>query len=113
MVPRRQVTLGRCQMFGDVDSDTESIPPEKEQKTTTIARHGNREAFKKGVVRPISLFPDTRDCAPSTDLSSLPGTPHMQISISMCHSAYTTPNSSCAMTKRVAGGAQGVPIKMS
>ncbi|KAI1791356.1 hypothetical protein LXA43DRAFT_1140537 [Ganoderma leucocontextum] len=38
-----------AEMFGDDDSDTESIPSEKEQKQPTIARHGSREVFKKGV----------------------------------------------------------------
>ena len=44
-------------MFGDDDSDIESIPSEKEHKKTADAQHGSRKAFKKGVVRPISPFP--------------------------------------------------------
>ena len=61
------MTWGHCQMFGDGESDTESIPSEKGHKKTAVARHASREAFKKGVVRPISLSlsPDTRGCAPS------------------------------------------------
>ena len=56
------MTWARCQMFGDDGSDTESIPSEKEHRKTAVAQHGGREAVKKGVVRPISLFPDTWGC---------------------------------------------------
>ncbi|KAM5541004.1 hypothetical protein V8D89_005315 [Ganoderma adspersum] len=38
-----------AEMFGDDDSDTESIPSEKEHKKTAVVQHGSREAFKKGV----------------------------------------------------------------
>ena len=62
VVVHRYMTWARCQMFGDDGSDTESIPSEKEHRKTAVAQHGGREAVKKGVVRPISLFPDTWGC---------------------------------------------------
>ena len=55
-------------MFGDDESDNESIPSEKEQ--VSRARHGYGEAVKKGVVRPFShiLDPLTSGCDPVADL---------------------------------------------
>ena len=72
VLARGRLTRAYCQMFGDDESDTESIPSEKEhKKKTAVPRHASREAFKKGVVRPISLSLDTRGCASPPPCSAL------------------------------------------